>query len=65
MGINLRSLIGNAILELFQNNLGIIEINENNAGIIKSSMLQVTTWRSSNKQQHTVDTYNVNPVFPA
>ena len=54
MGINLRSLIGNAILELFQNNLGIIEINENNAGIIKSSTLQVTTWRSSNKQQHTV-----------
>ena len=69
MGIILRILIAYTILELSWNNLGIIEnnyINENNAGIIKPSthtIMQVTTWRSSNKQQHTVATIQCEVHF--
>ena len=57
-------LITDAILELFQNNLGITEIN---AGITESSTyLSIKHYGYQvNKQQHTVATYNANSVFPA
>ena len=54
--ISLGILIADA---LFQNNL---RINENNAEIINSSTQCED--RVTNKQQHTVATYNTNSVFP-